>query len=391
VRVISSTVQGLDIAAEAEDAFYDTVEAGKTVRETYSLDQIGQKEYRTSLVAYTDPDGEHRWAVLYDDPQETDWTDTADLDEAVAEYERQVCESATLLEPTYDGEGNTVRPAGFDYSDVEDVEVVGGGTYGAWRVEAAAIAAGWATERLAKVQQDAARAVEAAAAERALAVTRLVDTFGRGGQTYAASALGISQPAVSDLVRRGRALLDDAAAAARPAPWRYSSAPFVRGTDEALALANTRYLNPRDAETILREGAAEVLGWTFAADQDGTTRYGWVREDGTVCRTLRATRGEAGQYGRRGDDAGPALRFPNPTVTNSRDALMRAQTLYTASEAVPFAAADGDEVLGWTFAVRRPGNGMEYGWVLADGRVSPALEWYRDDAMRYGANTVGGY
>lgn len=300
MRVISSTVQGLDIAAEAEDAFREAVDKGRTVRETYSLDSIGQKEYRIALVGYTDPaDGAGRWAVVYDNPSESDWADTADLDEAVAEYERQVRDEAVLLEPTYDDEGNTVRPAGFDYSDVEDVDVVGGGTYGAWRLTALAVEARWAGEHLAAVQEEAARAVEAAAGARAVAVTRLVDTFGRGGQMYAKDALGISQPTVADLVKRGRALLGDADEAPAPTP--------------------------------------------------------------------------------------AALRFPRPKITSADHALYQAQATYTACEAEPFTSSDGGEVLGWTF---HAGRGKGWGWVLADGRVSPALEWSRNDAEEYGRRTV---
>jgi hypothetical protein len=39
--------------------------------------------------------------------------------------------------------------------------------------------------------------------------------------------------------------------------------------------------------------------------------------------------------------------------------------------------------IGWTFEVISEGR-FRYGWVLADGRVSPALEDYRSGAAAYG-------
>lgn len=203
MRVITSTVQGSDVEETAEDPLCTAISAGRTVRETYSKNPWNQKEYRIALTAYDTPDGAHRWAVTYDNPSETDWADTGDLDEALAEYERQVREEAALLEPTYDDKGEIARPAGFDYTDVEGVPATKQAE--ADLVYARGIAATWATEHLQQVQADAQRAVEAAAVPRAVAVTRLVDTFGRGGQSFAAGHLGVSQPTVADLVRRGRA------------------------------------------------------------------------------------------------------------------------------------------------------------------------------------------
>lgn len=316
MRVISSTVQGLDIAAEAEDAFCDAVGAGRTVRETYNKNEIGQKDYRIALVGYNDPaDGAGRWAVVYENPNEIDWTDTDDLDTATAAYEEQVRTEAALLEPTYDGEGGLARPAGFDFTDVSDVPSL---DYTAPNlVLARGIAAVWATQTLQKVQADARRAVEVAATARAVAVAQVVDTFGRGGQSFAADLLEISQPTVADLVRRGRAALN----------------------------------LPSEAPTPPVPGADLP-----------------------------------GQKGRQdSEDAEEATVPAGAKVTSAADALHDAWQ-YSPLEAEPI--IDGSSITGWTF--RKRGK-AKYGWILTDGRVSPALEWSRTDAEQYARNTLAGY
>jgi hypothetical protein len=70
-----------------------------------------------------------------------------------------------------------------------------------------------------------------------------------------------------------------------------------------------------------------------------------------------------------------------PEITTEADAqhAVSMSYRYSASAFEPITRDDGT-LLGWTFATARSGN---YGWVLTDGRVSPATEWFRSDAEAY--------
>lgn len=74
-------------------------------------------------------------------------------------------------------------------------------------------------------------------------------------------------------------------------------------------------------------------------------------------------------------------------LDNASDARWHAsKNLGTVRDLEPITDEDGVTVLGWTF--RAPGSAMRHGWVLTDGRVSPALTTYRDDAAQYGRDTA---
>ena len=206
LRVIRSTVQAIDIDTDLEDAFDQAIEAGITMRETYSTDSIGQKEYRIQLLAYTDPTGAHRWAVTYDNPSEADWQDTRDLTEAITLYEQTVRDEADGMGERYEedpedpsGPGELKDP--FDSTDVPGVRGYEAGAEESGNNSALVLDAKWWNEEY-TAAKDAADALEK---PRRAAIAAAVDAHGRGGQTFVAKALGIGQPTVNDLARRGRA------------------------------------------------------------------------------------------------------------------------------------------------------------------------------------------
>lgn len=124
LRVIRSTVHGLDIDTELEDDFADAVEAGKLLRETYSEDKHGQKSLSIEVRAYTSPEGQNRFAVLWTDDAEVDWRDTDSYPEARTAYEEMVRETEKGADIEVDEDGNekplftaTDVPGVGDYED----------------------------------------------------------------------------------------------------------------------------------------------------------------------------------------------------------------------------------------------------------------------------------
>lgn len=59
---------------------------------------------------------------------------------------------------------------------------------------------------------------------------------------------------------------------------------------------------------------------------------------------------------------------------------------YNAIRFEPITENDGS-LLGWTFGAH-VNCAIEFGWVLTDGRISPATEWTRDDAEAYARRSV---
>ncbi|MFF8618295.1 hypothetical protein [Streptomyces sp. NPDC015350] len=203
LRVIRSTLQGLDIDedldAEFEEAVNRVLAAHGEVRETYSLDGIGQKESQIALVPYTDPDGKHRWAVLYGDPAEVDWQDTDDLDEAITLYEQLVRDTTSGATPDYDKEGDE-RPA-WEYSDVSGVSAHEQADGQDGTTQARMIDAQWAHEEFTAAEEEYKRATQL----RQTRFARAVDAYGWGGQAALAARVDLKEPTVKSLAARGRA------------------------------------------------------------------------------------------------------------------------------------------------------------------------------------------
>lgn len=208
LRVIRSTVQGLDIDADLEDAYSIAAVAGSLLRETYSESEHGQKELSIELRAYTDTEGQHQFAVLYSDPAELDWQDTGDYDEARSLYEKLVRESERGATPEVD-EDNNEKPV-FTATDVPGVEGYEAGSEKSGDAEALLLVAEWATVEAEEAQRNFSKKTAA----RQIAYARAIDNFGRGGQAVLARRVKKSEPTVKDSADKGRALIEQQASAA---------------------------------------------------------------------------------------------------------------------------------------------------------------------------------
>ena len=72
-------------------------------------------------------------------------------------------------------------------------------------------------------------------------------------------------------------------------------------------------------------------------------------------------------------------------IRTAAEALHAAGRTYSARNVEPI-TNDNGQLIGWTFATS-PSGYTNCGWVLTDGRVSPALETYRADAEQYARNS----
>lgn len=218
LRVIRSSVQGLDIAPDLADAYEEAVDKALSeraeVRETCGLDELGQKEYRIALLPYTDPTGARRWAILDDGPSESDWQDTDDLEEAIAAYEEWVRAATEGAMPSYDDEGNE-KPA-WDESDVEGVSAETEYDGDSHNDTARMIDAQWAHDAFTAAEE----AYQQATQRRQMAFAKVIDSWGRGGQAVLAKRVDLKEPTVKTIADKGRYLLaqrrEDAARAMSP-------------------------------------------------------------------------------------------------------------------------------------------------------------------------------
>lgn len=205
LRVIHSTVQGLDIDTDREEDFDAAVnkalDARDEVRETYSLDEIGQKAYRIAVLPYTDPDGNHRWAVLDESPAEVDWQDTDDLDEAITTYEELVRDTTKVAMPRYDEDGDELPV--WDATDVDEVSAENIYDAEAANASARLIDAQWAHQNFTTVEH----AYQQATQRRQVAFAKSVDSFGRGGQAVLSKRVDLKEPTVKAIADKGRAIL----------------------------------------------------------------------------------------------------------------------------------------------------------------------------------------
>lgn len=211
LRVISSTVQAVAIDSDQEEAFEEAVRAGEQLRETYNTDEIGQKAAHYQLIAYTDPNGQHRFAVTADEPSESDWQDTDSFDEALALYEETVQATAVGIGDEYEEyedeeTGEWVvgdRKAPFKFTDVPGVYGYEKGAEEVGNAQGRMLEAEWATEAAEAAQRLAEEKTQA----RQLAYARAVDEFGRGGNAVLARRVGLSEPTVKAIADKGRAML----------------------------------------------------------------------------------------------------------------------------------------------------------------------------------------
>jgi hypothetical protein len=205
LRVIRSTVQGVDIDSDLEDAYEKAIDqalaARDEERETVGLDELGQKADRIALLPYTDPTGAHRWAILDDGPSESDWQDTDDLDEAIATYEEWVRGATEGAMPEYDDEGNQ-KPI-WDESDVEGVSTATEYDGSSNIDRARMLAAQWAHEEFLAAEQS----YQEATRRRQASFAKAIDSWGRGGQAVLAKRVDLKEPTVKTLADKGRQVL----------------------------------------------------------------------------------------------------------------------------------------------------------------------------------------
>ncbi|MGW2113151.1 hypothetical protein [Streptomyces sp. NPDC001948] len=203
LRVIRSTVQGIDIDADLEDEFSTAAEAGKLLRETYSESRYGQRDFSVEVRAYTDPEGRHRFAVLYATPADVDWQDTDSYPEARTAYEEMVRETVKGADIEVDEDGNEKPP--FAATDVPGVDGYEDGAEEAGDAEAFMLVAEWATAEAEEAQQIAAEKAQA----RQIAYAVAIDEFGRGGNAVLARRIKKKEPTVKDIADRGRVILKE--------------------------------------------------------------------------------------------------------------------------------------------------------------------------------------
>lgn len=201
LRVIRSTIQSVDIGTDLEDDYSNAAQAGELLRETYSDDKWGQRILAIELRAYTDPQGQNRFVVLYSNTDETDWQDTVDYAEARDQYEESVRESEQGIDAEVDEDGNE-KPI-FATTDVQGVQGYEAGAEESGDAQGYMLAAEWVTAEAEEAQRIATEKAQA----RQIAYARAIDAFGRGGNAVLARRVGKSEPTVKDIADRGRTLL----------------------------------------------------------------------------------------------------------------------------------------------------------------------------------------
>jgi prevent-host-death family protein len=103
VRTVSSTIDRVDptVTPDIRDEVRAAVEAGHIVRESYSVGDSGAKDYHIRVVEF-ELDGQKRWAMVHDDPNEAELIDSSDRDEIEKLYEKQVSDLANISDWGFD-------------------------------------------------------------------------------------------------------------------------------------------------------------------------------------------------------------------------------------------------------------------------------------------------
>lgn len=101
MRTVYSSVGRSDYDAPQIQEISDAIAEGAVTRESFSRDEIGQKEYWIRLVEYENG-GITRWAVAHDDPAETELMTWDEQDPAERSYEQRVRELSEISGWTWD-------------------------------------------------------------------------------------------------------------------------------------------------------------------------------------------------------------------------------------------------------------------------------------------------
>lgn len=102
VRTVHSTVDRVDptVTPDIAEAVRDAVEKGTVERKSSCLEY--DSEYVSIRVVAFELDGQERWAMFHEDNSQVELIDSADRDEIVALYEKQVRGLVTFSEWTFD-------------------------------------------------------------------------------------------------------------------------------------------------------------------------------------------------------------------------------------------------------------------------------------------------
>lgn len=201
-RVLRSTVQAADIPDDQQEAYLQAIAGGTTVRCTYDLDD-GLVVYRVAVTGYTDPGGQHRWALTYCDQAAVDNIDyPADqLDQVLADYEQMVRAGADAIASVDDA-----RDPVFTATDVDDVTAAVKESPAQGNIAARHLAVQWATKAMEDTAVALSKAIDYRRVTCALAAGA-VTAGGAGGVSAVARTLNVSQPTASLIVRAGEGLL----------------------------------------------------------------------------------------------------------------------------------------------------------------------------------------
>ena len=104
MRVIQSTLGPAELAEDEGDELVRLIDLAaqmryRVLRESYCTDSIGQKEHHQALIEYIVPDGGTRFALLSHDPNNIEYSDSADRAAAEAAYEVVVRSLADCASP----------------------------------------------------------------------------------------------------------------------------------------------------------------------------------------------------------------------------------------------------------------------------------------------------
>ncbi|MFE7665127.1 hypothetical protein [Streptomyces celluloflavus] len=92
MRVLESTSVGVSdgLTPDTAEGLAELARGGDLVRESYSVDESGRRDEEISLRSYETPEGETRWAVVYDSEGNREVSDSADRATAEGSYEAEV-------------------------------------------------------------------------------------------------------------------------------------------------------------------------------------------------------------------------------------------------------------------------------------------------------------
>jgi hypothetical protein len=201
-RIIRSTTEALTIDTDNEDTYSAAAKAGQLLRRSFT-EKDGEMLLDIELRSYIDPEGQHRFAVLYESNAEVHHQDLPGNDYTPARdlYEQMVRDEQANGDRDIDDDGN--EEPFYSASDVSGADGYEAGDEESGDREGFMLAAESADAEAEEALRIAAQKVDA----RRVAFARASTCYGRGGKAVLARRLGKSEPTVKDAVDKGLALL----------------------------------------------------------------------------------------------------------------------------------------------------------------------------------------